>query len=228
MLAFFLISTSAQTVDELTTMASRDPALCVAYYYCMLSNNASQAMRNLLGSLVAQLSRKNPSLLDNIRSIYDQNGQAQAHRPPIETTALEDAIIKCASGRRQVLILIDAINESYEMEHIKRSLLRLAEFSPNIRILVTTTVIATVEHHPRINVLNISAEMMRGDIDAFIKYRLEQDDSLKDLPIKLKAGIESTLLQKADGSSVLNNLRSRCIFSNPFSASAGSSFLWTT
>lgn len=132
--------------------------------------------------------------------MYDNVAQNQAHRQPIEMAALENAIVKCASETKTVLLLIDAMNESCEMDNAERLLLKLAKMSPNIRILVTTTAIGTSMLPQYTKALNISAEMMRSDIHTFIKHRMNQEDTLKSLPPKLKAEIERTLLNNANGS----------------------------
>lgn len=132
--------------------------------------------------------------------MYDSVAQNQAHRQPIEMAALENAIVKCASETRTVLLLIDAINESSEVDNAERMLLELAKMSPNIRILVTTTAIGAPKLPQYAEAINISAEMMRSDINAFIKHRMNEEDTLKGLPLKLKAEIERTLLNNANGS----------------------------
>lgn len=181
-------------------MASHDPTLCFAYFYCTISNTASQAAVNILGSLVAQLARSHPAILDNIRSLYDRIPKTQTHSLPVDISALEDAIIKHSSGKSRIVILVDALNESSQTENIEASLLKLARLSPNIRILVTTT--STRASSKEANFLNIKAETMKEDIKTFIQYRLEHDNTLRNLTPTLQAEIEETLLKNADGSSV--------------------------
>ncbi|KAJ5692491.1 hypothetical protein N7462_001914 [Penicillium macrosclerotiorum] len=203
---FFLVGKSgagkttifAQTVDDFTSRAVYDASINLAYFYCTISNTASQTLVNILGSLVVQLSASDPSILDNIKASYEKIPQTSAHRLPIEIPTLEDAIVKSSSEKRQSLIFVDAINESPQTEKIENCLLRLATLSPNIRIFVTTT---TTTASPKVaHILNLNADKMRGDIDAFIKYRLERDETLRSLPLKLKNDIEQHLLQTADGS----------------------------
>ncbi|KAJ6111824.1 hypothetical protein N7523_007885 [Penicillium sp. IBT 18751x] len=189
----------AQTVEELT-VASQDSALCFAYFYVTIGDTASQDPRNILGSLVAQLSGYEPQILDEIRHLYESTAQNKTHRQPVDISALENAVVKCASGAKPVLLLVDAINESSEVDVVEPLLLRLANSSPNLRILVTTTAVSTTVLPEYARTLNVSAQMMRRDIDTFIKHRFEQDETLKSLPRKLKAEVEETLLYKADGS----------------------------
>ncbi|KAJ5118756.1 hypothetical protein N7448_010464 [Penicillium atrosanguineum] len=189
----------AQTVQELT-LASQHTALYFAYFYVTIGDTASQDPRNILGSLVAQLSVYEPLMLDEIRHLFKSVAQNKAHRQPIEISALENAVVKCASGTKPVLLLVDAINESSELDLVEPLLLRLAKISPNLRILVTTTAVSTSTLPEYAKTLNVGAGMMREDIDTFIQHRFKQDETLKSLPRKLKAEIEKTLLYKADGS----------------------------
>ncbi|KAJ5791665.1 uncharacterized protein N7518_008676 [Penicillium psychrosexuale] len=205
--SFFLLGKSgtgkttlfAQVVNELTYMASQGQSMSLAYFYCTISDFASQNARNVLGSLVAQLSGTAPSILDDIRSIYNKGPKNQAHRFPIELSVLEAAILKYASGTTKIVLLVDAINESHDMQLLEASLLRLASLSTNIRVLITTTSTMGSIKHPNASVLNISGKS-RGDIDTFIKYRLQTDSTLSNLAPEFRAEIEFTLLGNADGS----------------------------
>ncbi|KAJ5824125.1 NACHT nucleoside triphosphatase, partial [Penicillium robsamsonii] len=204
---FFLLGKSgtgkttlfAQVADELTYMASQGQHMCLAYFYCTVSDFASQNAKNILGSLVAQLSGTVPSMLDEIRSIYNKGPNNQAHRFPIELPVLEAAILKSASEKTKVVLLVDAINESHDMQLLEASLIKLASLSTNIRVLITTTNTMSSINHNNVSVLNISGKS-QGDIDTFIKYRLETDDTLRTLAPEFKAEIEFTLCQNADGS----------------------------
>ncbi|KAJ5509434.1 hypothetical protein N7527_011577 [Penicillium freii] len=205
--AFFLFGKSgtgkttlfAQVADELTSMVSQGQSMCLAYFYCTISDFGSQNARNVLGSLVAQLSGIIPSILDEIRSVYNKGPKNQAHRFPIELSVLEAAILKSASEKTKIVLLVDAINESHDMQLLETSLLRLASLSTNIRVLITTTSAINSIKHPNASVLNISGKS-RGDIGTFIKYRLETDDTLRTLTPEFQADIEFALLHNADGS----------------------------
>ena len=170
----------------------------MAYFYCTIGDHASQVARNVLGSLVAQLSGADPSILDDIRSTYNKVPKSQAHRFPVEISTLEAAIVNCASRKTQVVLLVDAVNESNDMDLIEESLVRLANSCSNIRVVITTTNTLVSRHHSG-SVLNISREV-RGDIDIFIRWRLSTDETLRSLSPKFQSEIEKTLLRNADSS----------------------------
>lgn len=179
-------------------MASQDPSLCVAYFYCTISDQASQSAGNVLGSLVAQLSGTDPSILSEIRSTYNNAPKSQAHRFPVEIALLEAAILKCASKKAQIVLLVDAVNESKDMDLIESTLVKLANSCPKIRVLITTTNTLVSKHHGA-SVLDVDREV-RGDIDVFVRWRLKSDDTLKSLTPQFQLEIEETLLKNADGS----------------------------
>ncbi|KAJ5826063.1 hypothetical protein N7474_003201 [Penicillium riverlandense] len=188
----------AHAVDELVSMTTKGQEINFAYFYCTFGDTASQDPVNILGSFVAQLSESVPSILDSIWPLYEENAKNQSHRHPVDLSTLEDAIVKATFGKRPIVLLIDAINESSHMEYIKRSLLKLSSQSSNIRILVTGTAEVISERHASIVYMN--ASIIRNDIDTFVHYRLEHDDMLRNLSAKLKDEIWRTLVKGADGS----------------------------
>ncbi|KAJ6021911.1 hypothetical protein N7540_007415 [Penicillium herquei] len=188
----------AQAINSLSSVASQD-SLCVAYFYCTIGNLASQDIRHILGSLVAQLSGRVTSVLEDIRQHYAQLPEGQAHRPPIQTATLESGIVKGTSGGRKVIIMLDAINESHDMTLLEKSLLRISKSSSNVQVIVTTTETIRSAGDPIVSILNIRSGIQE-DIRSFIGYRLRSDEILKRLAPSFQSEIESTILQKADGS----------------------------
>ncbi|KAJ5142809.1 uncharacterized protein N7515_001596 [Penicillium bovifimosum] len=189
----------AQAADKLIYMASQSQSMCVAYFYCTIGDHASQSARNVLGSFVAQLSSTFPSILQDIRYIYNKGPNSQASRFPVEMSALEAAIAQCAREKAQVVLCVDAINESHEAHPIETSLLKLASLYTNIRVIITTTNTMGSALPQDASVLNISGKS-RGDIYSYIQHRLKTDNTLRDLGPEFKEEIEMNLLRDADGS----------------------------
>lgn len=170
-----------------------------AYFYCTFDDTASHDPLNILGSFIAQLSGATPSILDCIRPVYMENPHNQGRAQHLDITVLEDALIR-HSSTKTVILLIDAINEGSHMDLVKRSILRLADQDTNIRIFVTST----ADFIPRSNAVrvNMTAGVIRNDIESFIHYRLEKDEVLSNLSASLQEEIRTTLLDDADGSLV--------------------------
>lgn len=116
-------------------------------------------------------------------------------------SVLEAAILKSASEKTKVVLMVDAVNESHDMQFLEASLVRLANLSTNIHVLITaTSTMSSIKHH-NASALNISGKSRR-DIDTFIKYRLETDTTLRNLAPDFQAESGYTLLRNADGSSI--------------------------
>ncbi|KAI2718505.1 hypothetical protein DTO013E5_8163 [Penicillium roqueforti] len=188
----------AHTVDELVRMSSNDHRLVFAYFYCKFDDTAFQEPVNILGSLLVQLSESIPSVLESIWPLFKATTKSSAYRRPIDIGAIEDAIIKISSGGKRVILLIDAINESVYKEIIIRSLLKISNLAPNLRILITGTANLIPGQHA--NVIHMNAEIVRDDIDVFIRFRLQQDETLRNLSTRLQDQIWTTILEGADGS----------------------------
>ncbi|KAI2786524.1 hypothetical protein POX_g08910 [Penicillium oxalicum] len=188
----------AQTVEDLIAMAAHNPTSCLAYFYCTITDTASQIAVNALGSIASQLAKSIPALLDEIRSIYEGLPKNQVHKPPISLSGLEDAIVKHSTAMSQIVILVDALNESSETEKMEQSLLNLARRASNVRVIVTT--ISTRLSPREVKFLNIRADTMKYDMKAAIQYRLEHDHALRNLAPSFQAEITETLLKNADGS----------------------------
>ncbi|KAJ5469660.1 hypothetical protein N7539_009278 [Penicillium diatomitis] len=188
----------AQAVEELTVVTAGTSISCFAYFYCTITDTASQVAVNALGSIAGQLARSIPALLDELRSIYEKLARNQAHKPPIGLSDLEDAIVRHSTAMSQVVILVDALNESSETGSMEFCLLNLTKRSPNIRVVVTTT--STRMSTRDVKFLNIRADTMKEDIKAAIRYRLEHENALRHLAPKFQAEITENLLNSADGS----------------------------
>lgn len=191
---------SAHTIDELVLVSSKDHTLIFAYFYCKYSDTAFQDPVNILGSLLAQLSESTPSMLETIWPLYEATTKSVAQRRPIDISIIEDAIIKHISGGKRVILLIDASNESSFEENLIRSLLKISNLAPNIRILITGTTDVIPEQY--VNKIHMNSSIIRDDIDAFIRFRLQQDETLRNLSARLQDQVWATILKVADGSSV--------------------------
>lgn len=201
-IATVLIFPSAHIVDVLISVSSDDSSnghpWIFAYFYCTFDEAASQDPVNILGSLLAQVSESIPSALDSIWPLY--KATTSAHRRPIDIGALEDAIVQHTYGGKRVILLIDAINECVNQEIIIRSLLKISNSVPSLRVLVTATADLIPRQHA--NIFHMSSSTVKDDIDAYIRFRLQQDRTFRNLSTSLQDQIWETLLQGADGSLV--------------------------
>lgn len=168
----------------------------------MFADAGSQDPVNVLSSVVTQLSPTIPSILHSFRSRYE-TAKAQQIRIPIGPSHLEEAIIKSCNGMHRVFVLIDAINESACMNSLVSSLQNLARKSSHVYMVVTTTTDAASIHklcpdHARL--VEMDSDYIRKDMEEFVDYRLEHDETLQKLGEMHKDNIRWSLRQGADGS----------------------------
>ena len=119
----------------------RDPETeGLAYLYCVF-NESHQSVENLLGSLVQQLARQAPELLDEVKTLYGSRQINHQERPSLQEleTLLE---IYVASFDRPYLV-VDALDELPQQDGTReRFLNRLLASCSNARILITSRHIA--------------------------------------------------------------------------------------
>ncbi|PYI17905.1 hypothetical protein BO99DRAFT_336654, partial [Aspergillus violaceofuscus CBS 115571] len=187
----------AHAVDELAAFTAKGHGLVFAYFYCRFSDVDFQNPVNILGSLVAQISKSVPSILDTIRPFFEAT-DSHPHRQPSDISVVADAITNCTQNDRRVILLIDAINESVSYQELIRSLLKISELTPNLRIFLTGTDDIVSERHARI--LHMSSSIISDDIDTFIRFRLQHDSTLKSLSTRLQDQVWKALMEGADGS----------------------------
>ena len=99
----------------------------VAYFYCAYNDATSQEARNVVGSWISQI----PPALANIT-------EAASKVREMTAAELEPALTK-ASDSHSILLILDAINESFEARELAETIVRLTTTSENIKCLVSTT-----------------------------------------------------------------------------------------
>ena len=176
----------------------------VAYYYCAYSDPDSQKSVNALGSITAQLSAKVPHVLNVVKPAYDIEHE-QRREKVLCNSHLEEAILKSANVLDRVIILVDAVNESFEQSDLVESLFCIAIKSAKFRIFITST-----SDPPKCSLINAQSvqirrtgmdeERHRLDIESYIATRLRQEPNLCRVNEKLQHEIETTLTRGAGGS----------------------------
>ena len=195
---------SAHVVDTLSSMFRDESNIGLGYFYCTFDNSQSQQPANILGSIVAQLSKAVPSILDSIRPIFE--ALSDTHKSPVELPTLEAALREHSARFKRVFVLIDAINESIHLSTITSSLRKMLEQSQNLRVLVTSIADASslqAIDPTRVVVVEMHSNLLQKDIAAFVENWLQSNENLRHVSAKLKSDIKNTLLLDANGSYVL-------------------------
>ncbi|KAJ6157834.1 hypothetical protein N7470_005426 [Penicillium chermesinum] len=186
-------------VDGLSSSRLGENDAVSAFFYCQFSDPASHEPVNILGSFVAQIAEWFPAILDDILPEYEATMHSKTRKSAVDIDTLEEAIVKHVRGRRPVLFMIDAINESMEQtEDLQYRMGRLVERVPNVRALMTGTNAPLDSKHS--TTLNIDAAAIKNDIGIFTSSTLKKNRMLRNLPKSLQEHIQTKIVEGADGS----------------------------
>ena len=169
-------------------------------FYFTFSDNQKQSYENLLRSLVAQLTWKEPALSMLVQACEKPN----ASIPGLEE--LERILLSCVQSHGEIFLLLDALDESPEGSEVRQNVLdgleRLASEAPNIRMFVTSREINDVGETMQIlgaDLVSIRARLVDADIQRYASSQLSRDRKLSKLDVATKSLIEDTISQQADG-----------------------------
>ncbi|KAK5726582.1 hypothetical protein LTR15_002467 [Elasticomyces elasticus] len=174
----------SRAVEEASLQSSKP--ILVAKAYCTYANTASQELRNVLGSWVAQIAGTLPSILGGL--------DTHANKNELSVQQLEGCIIGSSRLVETLLLIVDAVNESGELVAIHASIARITEAAPHIKYLVSATphVVGLSKERCSYQRFDIGADAMLPDMTAYVERVRMQHDVLKVLP--LERLLESLLL----------------------------------
>ena len=95
-------------VTELSTLFKNDKSIGVAYLYCNFRQQDEQKADDLLASLLKQLTQRQSSLPDSVKSLYDSNEDKQM-RPSFD--GISETLQSVAALYSRVFIVVDALDE---------------------------------------------------------------------------------------------------------------------
>ncbi|KAK4892915.1 hypothetical protein LTR27_008643 [Elasticomyces elasticus] len=191
---------SSTIVEDLSSDLPQQPGVALAYFYFSFAEPQKQSYRNMLLSIVSQLSRER-KLLPELAAAHASN-QVSSERD------LENMISALAKDLQRVLIVIDALDEvpecSSERQDVLDGLQMLSTRSLNIGLLMTSRPDAGIEVFMRewhVVALPIDEEAVNADIDLYVTARLSQDRRFrgKEWSTKVRQEVLDTFQQKAQG-----------------------------
>jgi hypothetical protein len=148
----------------------------VAWIYCNYQERTEQTPRNLLASLLKQLTHQQPELSDQVKKTYQVHKDRESHPTIGEIARLLQSEMKRFS---KVFIVVDALDEM-EDDHVENRTLtrRLHSLPDNAFIMVTTRPIPAIlaEFSPA-TVAQISAT--DEDVKNYVASRISKEHLLK-------------------------------------------------
>ena len=172
----------------------------IAYIYCDY-NNVEQTTINLLASLLQQLALQNPTITEDLATLYDSH---KAKRTRLSLEEYSTYLRASISSFSNVLIIIDGLDEcpQHERHGIRSTFLReIRALQPKAQLLVTSRDIPAIalelEDAVRLNI-HASEEAIVNYLEA----RISSSANLKRHVRKysaLRNTIIETITRKAEG-----------------------------
>jgi hypothetical protein len=173
----------------------------LGFFYCRFSDPASQKPHHILGSLISQFARYDPSILSHVRQLYDLD-KPSSHHQPAELSRLEEILCIHLRHSSRAYILIDAPNECQDMSFIHGLLVDTMKECPNLRVLVASTGSPPdeVQQTSKSREVRLHALMNKNDLTTLIDHSFVTKPGLQNLSGPLKQDVRTTLVSQANGS----------------------------
>ncbi|KAF2213484.1 hypothetical protein CERZMDRAFT_105686 [Cercospora zeae-maydis SCOH1-5] len=150
----------SKAIEHLKSTLTREK---LGYFYCKFNDGASQSVRNVLGSWLAQIVSHKPFMIDRFAEV-----QSGKQRLPISWW--EDALVEITEDIGPIVLVLDAVNESKDEEQLRDCMTRLAKRSENIRFVVSSTPFPDYRFPTECLVeIDMSPEEVKSDIEQYVR-----------------------------------------------------------
>lgn len=194
-------------IDFLQRSRKVDEAVLIWYFD--FSDDQKQSLDALLRSLLAQACELLDQIPPEVVDLFATN-KANARHPSLDHRTLLDLMKTVFASFENVLIVIDALDESCEVSNVLDLLhdLKVADFE-NVKWLVTSRQKREIEESLlgiQTAVVPLDNVFIDADIRCYVAECLTQDSKLYSKPTRIKQQIEDTLTEKAHGMFVFRSL----------------------
>lgn len=193
-------------IRYLRTIKQWDVRPLSAYFYCSFAMKETQTPSNVLGSFIFQL-------LDQIEGfsaiVKEARASARRQEPAKSNEAnvedLETLLSKgCTLTQKDILLFLDAPNESEEAEDIVHILARVTTKNANLRLMIASTpdldfcrLFATPAH---VMPIGMDFRKVNRDILVYVDMRIRQEKRLRKLPAAVQDKVRMTFAENTRGS----------------------------
>lgn len=190
---------SSNVVASLKQSQPADKDDDVVYYYFTFANATPNLMRDLVGSLLAQLASKRLPL--PVRKLFESRERG---RPPTLEGLLK-CLLDVIQTRDSIYLVLDAIDECSERTEFYEVLSRIYQWKlKNLHIFATSREERNINerfHHWATTSLLLSKDLILQDVILYINSRMSRDIGLKkwSQDHDLKIQVVKTLSEGANG-----------------------------
>lgn len=204
MYASRLTRLSSTIIEQLQGQCSARAKHTLAYFYLDFKTTVKQEVSSCVSSLVAQLCTQISILPTHIKQLYKRCSYGKLQR---SLGDLKEMLFKVMEELDNVFTIIDALDECPKNGEREQLLLAISDIKSkslaNLHVLVTSRREPDIEE-ALLPLLTIPAIPLQGsqvdlDIKLHISWQLATDPKLKKWSNEVKAEIENTLINGANG-----------------------------
>ncbi|KAM3413960.1 hypothetical protein BST61_g10628 [Cercospora zeina] len=149
----------SKAIEHLNSTLTRGK---LGYFYCKFNDEASQSVRNVLGSWLAQIASHKPSIIDRYAEV-----QSGKQRLPVSWW--EDALVQTTVEVGPIVLVLDAVNESEDEQQLRDCMTRLAKRCEDIRFVVSSTPFPDDRFSAECIGIDMSLEEVKSDIEQYVR-----------------------------------------------------------
>ena len=180
----------------------------MAFFYCSFANAESLIVKNVLGSILAQICMSNPAIQDKVASrVLESRKPSLSSSSPssLGEAAMVDLISESLQEREDAYILVDGINECDDPQLILSwlSLISNSSLTCSIHLFISSINEKDIESamEPLPNVMRETLQHgdIQNDVHSLVRASLNSDPRLRRHSPELKEEIEWALTTGAKG-----------------------------
>jgi hypothetical protein len=191
-----LISHSSTIIEQLIRHTQPKANTALAYFYFDFNDGGRLNFTALIQSLVTQLALQCENMPPALLEIYKQH---QESTKMMDDGALTTILHDLSFGFKKVYIVMDALNESRNVEEVLRFVQTVREWDhPELHLAVTSRRLPTIEATLSSLVTNkvcLHESGMKGDIALYIDGKFANDRRFAKWPSDILSEIRTKLLE---------------------------------
>jgi hypothetical protein len=200
---------SSTVIEDIEAMRKCGLA-SLAFFYCDFRDDQKKDLRDLLSSLLLQLSHQSDSFNDILSNLYLRHDRGSRYLSDDDLVGCFKDLVRLP-GQAPVYLVIDALDEcpnTFAMPSSRDEVLKLLEDLvrlevPNLRICVTSrpeTDIKSVLDPLTSHSVSLHGESGQiQDIDDYIKFAVNTDSTMQKWKAEDKQLVINVLTNRADG-----------------------------
>lgn len=190
---------SSIVVNDVETRFEEDITVGIAYIYCNFRRKDEQKIEDLLSSLLKQLVRRQPSLTQSLRDLYNRHKEKRT-RPLLDDICR--SLHSVATLYSKIFIIIDALDECQTSENCRvkflSQVIELQKRHRGLNLLATSRFIPDVTGiFKGDTTLEIRAD--EEDVHKFLQCRIEQLPPFLSHDLELQNTILDVISEAVDG-----------------------------